>query len=330
MPLISVIVPVYKVEPYLRRCVDSILAQTFTDFELILVDDGSPDNCGAICDEYAVKDSRIIVFHQENKGQAAARNLALDWLLANSDSEYISFVDSDDWVHPRYLELLRLALQRCGTSMSQCRHIVTESWVDHENVADEKMLCVTPEEQYVNWYSAFFWGKLFHKSCFLSVRFPEGKIFEDVLIWYKLLFQFDKVAIVDAELYYYYQRPDNTMNGTWTPAKLAQVDAWEEQLAFALHHGSKPVLQTALKRYCWVYKHQCEEIAVSNRISEKERKEYRSRLLRRFRLLLLRHRKELKEIGIFSQYTAWAFPKADRLYWIVRGIWRKLKRLLSL
>ena len=100
--MISVIVPVYKAEMYLRRCIDSILAQTYKDFELLLIDDGSPDNCGAICDEYAAKDSRVHVFHKENGGVSSARNLGLD----NARGEWIAFVDSDDWIGPSYLEEL--------------------------------------------------------------------------------------------------------------------------------------------------------------------------------------------------------------------------------
>lgn len=97
MPTISIIVPVYNVEAYLCRCIDSILAQTFTDFELILVDDGSPDNCSSICDEYAKKDSRIVVVHKENGGLSDARNTGLDI----AKGEYIGFVDSDDFIHPQ-------------------------------------------------------------------------------------------------------------------------------------------------------------------------------------------------------------------------------------
>ena len=104
--LISVIVPVYKVEKYIHRCIDSILAQTFSDFELILVDDGSPDNCGRICDEYALKDNRIHVIHKENGGLSDARNAGIDWAFEHSDSEWITFIDSDDWVHKKYLESL--------------------------------------------------------------------------------------------------------------------------------------------------------------------------------------------------------------------------------
>ena len=103
---ISVIVPIYNVEPYLRRCIDSILAQTHVNFELILVDDGSPDHCGEICDEYAMHDDRIVVIHQKNCGVAAARNAGIDWTFANSDSEWLTFVDSDDYIHPEYLERL--------------------------------------------------------------------------------------------------------------------------------------------------------------------------------------------------------------------------------
>ena len=114
--LISVIVPVYKVEPYLRECVDSILNQTFKDFELILVDDGSPDNCPQICDEYAKIDNRIVVIHKENGGLSSARNAGLDYVFANSNSKYISFVDSDDSVPSNLFETcLRLLTKFKGT-----------------------------------------------------------------------------------------------------------------------------------------------------------------------------------------------------------------------
>lgn len=117
MPEISVIVPVYKAEAYLHACIDSILSQTFSGFELILVDDGSPDNCGAICDDYAARDSRVRVIHQENQGQAAARNYA----LAAAKGEWVCFVDSDDAVHPQMLERLRHAAAESGAAMSMCR-----------------------------------------------------------------------------------------------------------------------------------------------------------------------------------------------------------------
>ena len=111
---ISVIVPVYMVESYLHRCVDSILSQTFVDFELILVDDGSPDNCGAICDEYAAKDSRIRVIHQKNGGLSAARNAGLDV----AREEYYAFVDGDDWIDPDMYENMYRAIQKGNADLA--------------------------------------------------------------------------------------------------------------------------------------------------------------------------------------------------------------------
>lgn len=114
MPLITVIVPVYRVQDCLGRCVESLLRQTFTDFELLLVDDGSPDRCPGMCDDWAAKDERIHAIHQDWQGLSAARNTGIDWALTSSNSRYLSFVDSDDWIHPRYLELLLRAAEETG------------------------------------------------------------------------------------------------------------------------------------------------------------------------------------------------------------------------
>ena len=132
MPKISVIVPVYNVEKYLCECIDSILTQTFTDFELILVDDGSQDNSGKICDEYANKDHRITVIHQENQGQASARNNA----LAIAKGEWVHFVDSDDLIHPQMLEILYATVDET-TQISMCNlykdHVYPEGFCSYKN-----------------------------------------------------------------------------------------------------------------------------------------------------------------------------------------------------
>lgn len=122
MPKVSVIVPIYKVEQYLNQCVESILTQTFTDFELILVDDGSPDNCPAMCDAWAEKDGRIKVIHKANGGLSDARNAGLDWIDANSSSQYITFIDSDDCIHPQYLEALLTLLEENDADIAWCHY----------------------------------------------------------------------------------------------------------------------------------------------------------------------------------------------------------------
>ena len=125
MALVSIITPVYNTEKLLPRCLNSILSQTFSDFELILVNDGSKDGSGALCEAYAARDSRIHVIHQENSGVSVARNTALDWVNANSDSRWILFVDSDDWVHPQILETLLQLNQTYGTKVSACGYLET-------------------------------------------------------------------------------------------------------------------------------------------------------------------------------------------------------------
>ena len=126
MAEISVIVPVYKVEAFLGRCVDSILSQSFSDFELILVDDGSPDNCGKMCEDYAKQDDRIHVIHQKNGGLSAARNTGIDWTFKHSESRWLAFVDSDDWVHPDYLKILYNTAKHTSCKLSACGFFKTE------------------------------------------------------------------------------------------------------------------------------------------------------------------------------------------------------------
>lgn len=188
MPQISVIVPVYKVEPYLHRCVDSILAQTFTDFELILVDDGSPDNCGAICDEYAAKDERVRVIHQKNGGLSAARNAGIDWAFANSDSAWLAFVDSDDWVHPQYLEKLYRAAAESGVKLAVCAYIETETEVRHapaENNWREYDWKDFFVQESIN--SIISVNKLYAKALFSGLRYPAGRLHEDEFLSPRLL-----------------------------------------------------------------------------------------------------------------------------------------------
>ena len=141
MANISVIVPVYKVEEFLSRCVDSILCQSYPDFEVILVDDGSPDRCGQMCEDYARQDSRIHVIHQENGGLSAARNSGIDWVFANSDSRSLAFVDSDDWVHPDFLKVLYRTAEPTLCKISACGFFLTsgETIPQNQNTEPQKL-----------------------------------------------------------------------------------------------------------------------------------------------------------------------------------------------
>lgn len=238
MPKISVIIPVYKVEDYLHRCVDSVLNQTFTDYELILVDDGSPDNCGAICEDYKARHDNIIVIHKKNGGISDARNAGIEWALKNSDSEWLNFIDSDDWVHPRYLEHLFRAAAESGAGLSVCPYqSVKED--PHDGDVTFSFRLVDTESEYVRnrIYMTVAWGKLYRKSEFAEIRFPYGKIHEDVYTTYKLLFKHPEIAYLNNRLYYYYYSPNSVMRSQWSIKRLDIVKAKQQQVRYFKRHG---------------------------------------------------------------------------------------------
>ena len=213
MPEISVIVPVYNTEQYLHRCIDSILAQTFTDFELILVDDGSTDESGKICDEYANHDKRVCVFHQKNQGQAAARNNA----IKHSKGEYISFVDSDDILHFQFLESLYSQIKQ-GAEIAICRAVegaeIPNGFFEKKEVVfkqltpDENTILMLHQVPLICWT---VWGRLIKREIVTENMFNQGRYYEDTvtIVW---LFAANKIAISDEVLYFYRNNPTGTMN----------------------------------------------------------------------------------------------------------------------
>ena len=201
--LISVIIPVYKAEKYLGRCMDSILAQSLSDYELILVDDGSPDQSGAICDAYAKQDGRVRVIHQKNGGAAAARNTGLD----AAAGEWIAFIDSDDWVHPDYLRLLYEAARQRGADLSACRYETVRGRFAHDE--EDQTLRFSEENAEEYWVgnrigATVPWGKLYRRELFRDLRYPLGRIGEDEFVTYRLLFGSNRLAVIDNVLYRYF------------------------------------------------------------------------------------------------------------------------------
>ena len=208
MPIISIIVPVYNAEPFLRRCIESILAQVFTDFECILIDDGSFDNCPAICDEYAKKDSRVIVIHQKNSGVSAARNAGLDM----AKGEWIGFVDSDDWCEPEMFQILYENAREYDADVSICgvRNIkeCTEKSVERPQ---NKLLIFNGNEAILkmlstNYFEAFSCNKLARKKFFArhNLRYNLAiKYMEDALLFYEI-FKYAERVIYSSVAYYNY------------------------------------------------------------------------------------------------------------------------------
>ena len=213
MPLLSVIIPVYNVENYLKKCVNSILNQTFTDYEILLVDDGSTDCSSSICDDLAASDSRIKVFHQINGGLSSARNKG----IAESSGKYLSFIDSDDWIDKNMFEdMLSCIIGDNEIDIVVCGHrVMTESGITEETVVfseneildREKATTLILQDDIM---PSFAWNKIYRKSLFNNISFPIGRIYEDTATIYKL-FNISKRVYILNKVYYNYLRRSNSI-----------------------------------------------------------------------------------------------------------------------
>ena len=229
-PLISVIVPVYNVEKYLPKCVDSILAQTYDNLEIILVEDGTKDNSGAICDEYARKDSRIRVIHKENGGLSSARNAGMD--IARG--EYFGFVDSDDWIEPEMYEtLLNLADKYDADMVCGSRYDVeAATGVRTLGLHHEKEECLSSMEMLGrvftwNGCDSAAWDKLYHRSLFSQIRYPFGKICEDLPTTYRIGLDAGRVGMIAKPVYNYFHRAGSITTASMSDARLHVLEHTE-------------------------------------------------------------------------------------------------------
>ena len=232
-PLISVIVPVYKVEPYLDKCISSIVNQTYRNLEIILVDDGSPDNCPAMCDAWAEKDSRIRVIHKPNGGLSDARNAG----MAATTGELMAFVDSDDWVDAHYIEYLHHALHQTNADISACdlREAYDESAVAASAEQMPQVEISTPEEAiedilHNRRFRAVAWNKLYTRQIMTGEKFETGRLHEDEFFSYRLYDKATQLAYIDLPLYNYRQRAGSIMT-SFSVRHLDALDAYLERIA---------------------------------------------------------------------------------------------------
>lgn len=235
LPLISIIIPIYNVQLYLKRCVDSILSQTYRNLEIFLVDDGSPDDCGRMCDEYAKVDSRIKVIHKKNGGLSDARNVAID--IASGD--YILCVDSDDYVHHTMVETLYLSLKEYKCDISVASHLdVTDQYKLDLSSKKENQIEVFDTQSgletmlYQRGITTSAWGKLYKAELFTDVRYPKGKLCEDLDTTYKLFAKSKKIVLNSAKLYFYLQRNNSIIKSSFKPARMDALNFAEDQLVF--------------------------------------------------------------------------------------------------
>ena len=227
-PLITVIIPVYNIEAYIEKCIRSVIGQTYKNLEIILVDDGSSDNSGLICDKYAKKDTRIKVIHKKNGGLSDARNAAIDIAAG----EYLTFIDGDDYVANSYVEMLYELINE-GYDISICGYkdiYETDSDIYEDTnegikVKPNKILKMSSCEAlkmmlYQKFFDTSAWGKLYKNQLFGGgIRYPVGKLFEDLGTTYKLFLASKKIIYCDTKMYFYLQRGGSISNDKYNTRK---------------------------------------------------------------------------------------------------------------
>ena len=252
-PLISVIVPIYNVEAYLTRCVKSIQNQTYRNLEIILVDDGSPDHCGSMCEELAQKDNRICVIHKENGGLSDARNSGLEV----AKGEYIAFVDSDDYVAPDFLQTLYDNLVETGSDVALCSYqVVTGEDFSKKQGAKPPVYIYDRKELLLNLYDAnhedatFFivaWNKLYKKNLWEQVRFPKGKIHEDEATTYRIFDLCKKGVYVKTPLYGYFTSDSSITRDAFSLKRLQWMDALNDRISFFEEKGEEQLSACSIR-----------------------------------------------------------------------------------
>lgn len=262
-PLISVVIPIYNVEQYLNACVDSVVNQTYSNLEIILIDDGSPDNCPEICDEYAKHDSRIKVIHQKNGGLSAARNAGIDF----AHGEFLTFIDSDDFVVRNYVELLYKGIVEFDADISIASFYTFTKENELAISYSELSFTEVTREECFKRYGAIkadlsmpfisACNKLYKRDLFSSIRFSIGKLYEDAFSTYKLLDDAKKIVFTSTYLYFYRLNPQSILGQSFKEKHLEMVEAFCSGMNYFYQKGENEIAEMfrppLLMReiYCW-------------------------------------------------------------------------------
>lgn len=322
---ISVIVPVFRVEKYLSKCVDSILGQTYKNLEVILVDDGSDDSCPQICDEYGQKDCRVKVIHRKNGGLSAARNTGIE----AAEGDVIALVDSDDYIGKYMFEQLLNAMESNGADISMCDYkYVHEN--DNPSDKDEKHEDVSVmtldgiQAQYYMYDTyrnrttfTVAWNKLYKKKLFDGITYPEGRIYEDEARTHALLYRAERIAYVQAPYYYYLQRDDSIVGSSISTKKLQLIDAYVDRLTFYRQKSESMLWQKevthSMHMYCYLHK-MLKQAGVNDNIKDQPQTKF-----------FVKELKYYKKVGNINFRLAIEILLFVHFYGLYFSIWNKKK-----
>lgn len=251
--LISVVIPIYNVEKYLERCIDSVINQTYQNLEIILINDGSPDGCATICEKYEVNDKRVKIIKQKNKGLAETRNIGIN----HSTAEYLIFIDSDDYINKDMIKTLYENLITHKGDISSCGHYQIYNNNIEKNTHNSVIIELTSEEAlksflYTHIVDVVTWNKLYKKELFKDIRFPKGKLYEDHYTIYKILDKADKIIYNSTPLYYYCKR-DTSIGGCSFNKRLFELeDALVEECGFIIQKYPSIEKEVSIARITWL------------------------------------------------------------------------------
>lgn len=297
--LISIIVPVYKVEKYLERCVKSIQEQTYTNLEIILVDDGSPDRCGQLCDEFAKLDERIKVYHKENGGLSDARNYGVE----RANGEYIGFVDSDDYIHESMYEKLYEAIKKSGTLIVECGLTRVYKNTLRPHYEGEDYFLILDKQGYLKEYLenrrlyGSAWCKLIHRDLAKKIKFPIGKIYEDAFYTLELLNNVDKYTLISGNYYYYYIRENSITTRPFSSKDMNYIEIMEKICNYTL--SNFPIYrEQLLVRLTFAYISIFNQLIVTDNYKKKNEYKILREKLKDIRFKIITNKKAPKNLKI--------------------------------
>ena len=314
-PLVSVIVPIYNVENYLRKSVDSIINQSYKNLEIILVDDGSPDNCPDICEEYAEKDSRVRVIHKENGGLSDARNAGTDI----AKGEYISYIDSDDWIDSETIKLTLEKMLEVGAEIGafnvlvvyEGEQVTPDLSEDFEVMNSEQAIATTMRNTKVKTTA---WNKIYKSEILKDLRFPKGRLNEDEFFTFRVLDRAEKIVYIHRQCYYYLQRKNSIM-GEYKINRLDMIDGVRERMLMiekkypSLYSQAKAIMcEVCLYHYQLLLKNR--NVDIDNQ-GKKKLKKYRSQL--HITLKDVRDMKLMNKITFLMSNSSFGFVLAAKI-----------------
>lgn len=329
--MISIIIPVYNVEKYLRVCLDSVINQSYSDYEVILVDDGSTDSSPAICDKYCSKDNRFQVIHQENMGLASARNTG----IRAAKGDYMYFIDSDDCIHPDLLKIMVSAAESYDANLVQVdlasvpedfakynEYKIPEldNWKDYCTKYDtiQSLYNLDKDDKSrgkdIRLTTTVVWTKLYRRSAFQDFLFPEGmRMHEDQMVAHRNIVRAGGMVYINLPLYFYRQSNQSLIRKGWSPKRLTILDCYDDRLRCCMELGDSSLTNYIFKRYLvCLFRNYC---VVANSMNKKESSPYRKMILTKTKSILKEMPAKLssKDKFIFKAFTlapsifAWAF-----------------------